>query len=150
MCAWQFAKVLQRRALGFRLQISKVEWPCVILELSFDCCIVLWQAYRLQKAQAADNRGRHVFDVSQDPDFKLSASLKDGAFFCFSRNTRPYCSDKQMFLSPNQMMRAMGWQMTPEDVRAASLPALQWKTCAQMAVSCELTANAVRGAARDA
>ena len=54
-----------------------------------------------------------------------------------------------MFLSPNQMMRAMGWPMTPDDVRAASLPAM-WQTWGQMAESCKLSANGVRAAAGDA
>ena len=47
------------------------------------------------------------------------------------------------------MMRAMGWPMTPEDVKAASLPAM-WQTWGRMAELCELTANGVRAAAGDA
>ena len=47
------------------------------------------------------------------------------------------------------MMRAMGWPMTGEDVRAASLSSM-WQTWRQTAELCELTANVVRASAGDA
>ena len=47
------------------------------------------------------------------------------------------------------MMRAMGWPMTTEDRRAASLPPT-WQTWTQMAELCGLPAHGIRASAGDA